>query len=81
MSGPPRAAVAVPASALILDAGKWYVLTDTSGKLARQPVVPGPAQGTDVVITTSLRPGVPVVVREAYLLYHRNFAAQYTPPD
>ncbi len=81
MSGPPRAAVAVPANALILDAGKWYVLTDTDGKLARQPVVPGPAQGTDVVITTGPRPGVPVVVREAYLLYHRNFAAQYTPPD
>lgn len=81
MSGPLHAAVAVPAGALILDAGKWYVLTDTSGKLARQPVTPGPARGGDIVITAGLRPGVPVVVREAYLLYHRNFAARYTPPD
>jgi multidrug efflux pump subunit AcrA (membrane-fusion protein) len=81
MSGPPRAAVAVPAGALILDAGKWYLLTDIGGKLARQPVIPGPAQGTDVVITAGLQAGVPVVVREAYLLYHHNFAAQYTPPD
>ncbi len=73
--------MAVPAGALILDAGQWYVLTDIGGKLARQPVTPGPAQGPDVVITAGLHPGVPVVVREAYLLYHRNFAAQYTPPD
>ena len=81
ISGPPRTAVSVPAGALILDAGQWYVLTNIGGKLARQPVTPGPAQGSDVVITAGLHPGVPVVVREAYLLYHRNFAAQYTPSD
>ena len=81
ISGPPQAAVAVPAGALILDAGQWYVLTDTGGKLARQPVTPGPTKGTDIVITAGLHAGVPLVVREAYLLYHRNFAAQYTPPD
>lgn len=73
--------VAVPAQSLILDAGKWYVLTDIGGKLAAQAVTPGPSQGNDVVITAGLKPGVPVVVRDAYLLYHRNFAAQYTPPD
>ena len=81
INGSPRTAVAVPAGALILDAGKWYVLTDVGGKLARQLVTPGPAQGGDIVITAGLDPGVPVVVREAYLLYHRHFAAQYTPPD
>lgn len=81
MSAPLRAAVAIPAGALILDAGKWYVLTDIGGKLARQPVTQGPSQGADVVITAGLNAGVPVVVREAYLLYHRNFAAQYTPPN
>lgn len=76
-----QSAVAVPAQSLILDAGKWYVLTDAGGKLAAQSVTPGPSQGSDVVITAGLKPGVPVVVRDAYLLYHRNFAAQYTPPD
>lgn len=81
ISGPLRTAVAVPAGALILDAGQWYVLTDIGGILARQPVTPGPAQGPDVVITAGLHPGVLVVVREAYLLYHRNFATQYTPSD
>ncbi len=81
INGTPRVAAAVPAGALILDAGKWYVLTDVGGKLTRQLVTPGPAQGDDVVITAGLQPGVPVVVREAYLLYHRHFAAQYTPLD
>ncbi len=74
-------AVAVPAQAIILDAGKWYVLTAVGGKLAARAVTPGPAQGSDVVVTAGLQPGVPVVVRDAYLLYHRDFAAQYTPPD
>ena len=76
-----ESAVTVPAQSLILDAGKWYVLTAVGGKLAAQAVTPGPSQGNDVVITAGLKPGVPVVVRDAYLLYHRNFAAQYTPPD
>ncbi len=79
--GSTQAAVAVPAQSLILDAGKWYVLLDVDGKLAAQAVTPGPTQANDIVITAGLKPGVPVVVRDAYLLYHRDFAAQYTPPD
>ena len=81
LHGAPRSAVAVPASALVLDAGKWFVLTDTAGKLAAQRVTPGPARGADVLVMAGLRAGVPVVVRQAYLLYHRQFAAQYAPPD
>lgn len=80
-SGPQATAVAVPAGALILDAGKWYVLTDIKGKLAPQQVTPGPARGADVLILSGLKAGVPVVVREAYLLYHRHIAAQYAPSD
>lgn len=80
-AGHVQSAIAVPAQSLILDAGKWYVLTDVGGKLAARGVTPGPAQGNDVVVTAGLKPGVPVVVRDAYLLYHRDFAAQYTPPD
>ncbi|TAL84493.1 MAG: hypothetical protein EPN74_11245 [Rhodanobacter sp.] len=81
LDGAPRAAVAVPAGALVLDAGKWYVMTDINGKLAAQQVTPGPAQGADTLITAGLKPGVPVVVREAYLLYHRHLSANYTSPD
>lgn len=79
--GSPRNAVAVPSKALVLDAGHWYVLTDVHGKLAAQAVTPGPTRGTDVLVTRGLRAGVPVVVRQAYLLFHRNFSAQYAPPD
>ena len=80
-AGHARPAIAVPAQALILDAGRWYVLTDVGNKLAAQVVTPGPTRGDDVVIPAGLKPGVPVVVRDAYLLFHRHFAAQYTPPD
>ncbi len=79
--GAPQSAVALPSDALGLDAGRWYVLTEVRGKLAAQPVAPGPTHGTDVLITQGLQAGVPVVVRQAYLLFHRNFSAQYAPPD
>jgi multidrug efflux pump subunit AcrA (membrane-fusion protein) len=79
--GTPQRAVAVPAEALVLNAGRWYVLTDVDGKLATQVVTPGPAHGADVLITQGLQAGVPVVVQQAYLLFHRNFSAQYAPPD
>lgn len=79
--GAPRAATVVPSEALILDAGRWFVLTDVHGKLAAQPVTPGPSHGADVLIVHGLHAGVPVVVRQAYLLFHRDFSAQYAPLD
>jgi multidrug efflux pump subunit AcrA (membrane-fusion protein) len=79
--GSPRHAVAVPSEALVLDAGRWYVLTAVDGKLTAQAVTPGPTRGTDVLITKGLHAGVPVVVRQAYLLFHRDFSAQYAPAD
>lgn len=77
----PRRAVVVPSQALVLNAGHWYVLVDVHGKVSAQAVTPGPARGTDVLITHGLRAGVPVVVRQAYALFHRDFSAQYAPPD
>lgn len=79
--GSPQTAVAVPAEALVLDAGHWYLLVDAGGKLMAQVVTPGPTRGSDVLITHGLKPGVPVVVRQAYLLFHRDFAARYAPAD
>ena len=81
IEGAPEPAVAVPAGALILDAGHWYVLAERAGKLLPQAVTPGPTRGADVLILRGLAPGTPVVVRQAYALYHRDFAAHYTPPD
>lgn len=79
--GSPITAVAVPSEALVQNAGRWYVLTEVHGKLVAQAVTPGPARGTDVLITHGLHAGVPVVVRQAYLLFYRNFSAQYAPLD
>lgn len=79
--GAAQNAVAVPAEALVLSAGRWYVLTDTAGQLTALPVTPGPTRGADVLITRGLRPGEAVVVRDAGLLFHRDFAAHYAPPD
>lgn len=76
-----QSAVAVPAGSLILDAGRWYVLAEVGGKLTAQAVTPGPTRGPDVLITHGLKPGVPVVVRQVYLLFHRDFAARYAPAD
>ncbi len=81
IAGAPQPAVAVPAGALILDAGRWYVLSAAAGKLTALRVKPGPARGDEVLILAGLAPATPVVVRQAYLLYHRDFAAHYTPPD
>jgi biotin carboxyl carrier protein len=81
ITGETQHAVAVPAAALILDAGHWYVLADAQGKLTARPVTPGPARGADVLVQGGIEPGTAVVVRQAYLLYHRDFATRYTPPD
>lgn len=81
MAGPEQTAVAVPAGALILDAGRWFVLTDQGGRLIPVRVEPGPTQGDDVLLLRGIAPGTPVVVRQAYLLFHRDLAARYTPPD
>lgn len=77
----PQTAVAVPAEALILNAGRWYVLSDARNKMTAQVVTPGPARGSDVFITKGLAAGTRVVVRDAYLLFHRHFSAQYAPAD
>lgn len=81
LDGAPRAALAVPAAALVLQAGRWFVLTDVNGKLRAQAVTPGPTRGGEVLILAGLKVGVPVVVRQAYLLYHRDIADRYTSPD
>lgn len=79
--GTPQSAVAVPSDALVLNAGHWYVLVDDHGNLVAHAVTLGPTRGADVLITHGLQAGTPVVVRQAYLLFHRNFSAQYAPSD
>lgn len=81
LAGEPRQAIAIPTAALILDQGRWWVLTKTAGGLHRQAVDPGPSRGEQTLILHGLVEGDQVVVRDAYLLFHRDFGQHYTPPD
>ncbi|HVS76273.1 MAG TPA: efflux RND transporter periplasmic adaptor subunit [Steroidobacteraceae bacterium] len=81
LAGARRRVITVPTAALIMDRAQWWVLVRTpSGDRAR-PVVPGPARGWDSIIEKGLEPGQRVVVRNAYLEYHRGISRRYTPPD
>jgi RND family efflux transporter MFP subunit len=81
VTGESRAAVTVPSSALILDQGRWWVLVHSADGLRRQAVEPGPSRGLQTLILQGLAAGDAVVVRDAYLLFHRDFGQHYTPPD
>jgi RND family efflux transporter MFP subunit len=81
LAGEPQPAIAIPTAALILDQGRWWVLTKTAGGLHRQAVDPGPSRGEQALILHGLKDGEQVVVRDAYLLFHRDFGQHYTPPD
>ncbi len=81
LSAPPSRLVAIPTSALILDRGKWWVLVHTPHGDRPQAVVPGPTRGWQTFLKRGLRPGVEVVVENAYLLFHRGISQSYQPPD
>lgn len=81
LNGPARTAVSVPTSALIFNQGQWWVMTLQQGQPHRTPVILGPAHGEDTLVLSGLPAGSQVVVRNAYLLFHHDFAAHYTPPD
>ncbi len=81
LSLPPRAVLMVPSEALVLDAGRWWVmLHDTKGDHAMQ-VVPGETDGAQTPILSGLAAGDQVIVQDAALLYHRGIATQYQPPN
>ncbi len=78
---PPRQVLLVPSEALVLDDGRWWVmLHGAKGDRAVQ-VVPGEAEGAQTPILSGLAAGDQVVVQDAALLYHRDIAALYQPPD
>lgn len=79
--GKTLAAIRVPTSSLVMDQAHWWVLVHDAKGDHPQAVTPGPSAGESTLITSGLKPGEQVVVHDAYLRYHRNFAKQYTPPD
>lgn len=81
LNGPVHSLVAVPTRALILDQGQWWVLVHTDRGNQRQAVTPGPARGWQTFIERGLAPGAEVVVKNAYLEFHRGISRNYMPPD
>lgn len=81
LEGPTRTLAAVPTRALILDAGRWWVLVHGSQGDKRRAVTPGPSRGEWTLIRRGLTPGTRVVVTNAYLEFHREVARRYAPPD
>lgn len=81
LKGPARAMVTVPSRALVLDKGQWWVLVSNDGHLRKQRVVTGVRRGNWTAISKGLHEGERVVVRNAYLRFHRGVSARYQPPD
>ncbi len=81
LEGPPVAGPAVPDAALILDGTRWFVLVQHGKEFRRQEVTPGLAEGGWRWILKGVQPGDTVLVKDAYLVFHRDVARSFTPPD
>jgi RND family efflux transporter MFP subunit len=79
--GDARPMIPIPTRALILDQARWWVLVHTPGGDRAQQVVPGPTHGWRTFIASGLTPGQRIIVRDAYLEYHRGISGRYTPPE
>jgi hypothetical protein len=73
--------LALPSQALILDAGRWWVVIREQGGYRNQMVEIGTEEAGWTAITDGLKVGQQVLVSNAYHIYHRNFARDYQQPD
>lgn len=69
---------AVPDRALVLSNGRWWVLKDVHGHIARVHVTPDGSRGGWTWLRSGVTAGTPVVVSNAYLLFHKSFASKYS---
>ncbi len=72
---------AVPTTALILDQGRWWVMVQTPEGPHRQEVTVGPEEEGWTLVGSGVEPGQRVVVKDAYLIFHKAFSEHYRPPD
>jgi RND family efflux transporter MFP subunit len=73
--------LAIPSSALVLDGGQWWVLVHDRSGNHRRRVVPGLSDGGWTSIVQGLSQDERVVVQDAYLLFHQDFATRYQQAD
>lgn len=69
---------AVPDRALVLSNGRWWVLTDVHGHMKPVHVRPDGSRGGWTWLRSGVSAGTPVVVSNAYLLFHKSFAHKYS---
>lgn len=73
--------LAIPSTALVLDGGQWWVLVRDKNGNHRRHVVPGLSDGGWTSIMQGLSQDERVVVQDAYLLFHQDFATRYQQAD
>lgn len=72
----------VPTRALIMDAGRWWVLARRGGGgTHRVAVTPGPREGAWTAVRGPLEAGDEVVVKNAYRRFHRDFSRYFQNPS
>ncbi len=82
LEGPVRTWRLVPTQALIMDAGRWWVLVQQGGGgTHRVAVTPGPREGTWTAVRGPLETGDEVVVKDAYRRFHRDFSHRFQNPS
>ncbi len=72
LKGPAFRAPAVPASALILEKGRYYAVMCVNGQYQNEPVLPGLNTRGFVEIKTGLKAGDTVLTTGAFEAFHRN---------
>lgn len=79
--GASQTVIPVPTRALVLAQGQWWVLVKTPSGWQRQAVHIGASHGDNTDVTSGLNAGAVVLVEQAYLEFHRDFASRYQQPD
>lgn len=81
LSSKSRRVVEVPTTALVMSAGKWWVVVISGNDEKPRQIEIGQEDGPYTVILTGLSAGESVVVADAYLHFNRDFTKQYQHSD